>query len=182
MPAACRGSADLKTVGLTRRGPPTCRHRREWSEHAKEQSRRNHISSHLSLRAKVGRPRGSRPTFLPFNNQNSTIINRQFFLCHAAGDKSAGRGGPALPSVARSSSCAGGREEEELRPAWSRAHIPRRRQQSVPHSGVREALLAPMAAPALPDVARSSSCAGGRGRVPILAAVLNSGGRDDHPP
>jgi hypothetical protein len=35
--------------------------------------------------------------------------------------------------------------------------ISRRRQQSVPHSGVREALLAPMAAPALPDVARSSS-------------------------
>ncbi len=37
--------------------------------------------------------------------------------------------------------------------------IHRWRQQSVPHSGVREALLAPMAAPALPDVARSSSCA-----------------------
>ena len=36
--------------------------------------------------------------------------------------------------------------------------IHRRRQQSVPHPGVREALLAPMAAPALPDVARSSSC------------------------
>ncbi len=30
----------------------------------------------------------------------------------------------------------------------------------APHSGVREALLAPMAAPALPDAARSSSCAG----------------------
>ena len=30
MPAACRGSADLKKVGLTRRGPPTCRHRRGW--------------------------------------------------------------------------------------------------------------------------------------------------------
>ena len=36
--------------------------------------------------------------------------------------------------------------------------IHRWRQQSVPHSGVREALLAPMAAPALPDVVRSSSC------------------------
>ena len=36
--------------------------------------------------------------------------------------------------------------------------IPHWRQQSVPHSGVREALLAPMAAPALPDVVRSSSC------------------------
>jgi hypothetical protein len=33
--------------------------------------------------------------------------------------------------------------------------IRHRRQQSVPHSGVREALLAPAAAPALPDVARS---------------------------
>ena len=49
-------------------------------------------------------------------------------------------------------------EEKELRPTWSRAAIPLRRQQSVPHSGVREALLAPMAAPALPDVVRSSSC------------------------
>ena len=36
--------------------------------------------------------------------------------------------------------------------------IPRRRQQqSVPHPGLREALLAPTAAPALPDVVRSSS-------------------------
>ena len=33
--------------------------------------------------------------------------------------------------------------------------IHRWRQQSVPHSGVREALLAPTAAPALPDVGRS---------------------------
>ena len=32
-----------------------------------------------------------------------------------------------------------------------------RRQQSVPHSGLREALLAPMVAPALPDMVRSSS-------------------------
>ena len=31
------------------------------------------------------------------------------------------------------------------------------RQQSVPHSGVRKALLAPMAAPALPDAVRNSS-------------------------
>jgi len=29
------------------------------------------------------------------------------------------------------------------------------RQQSVPHSGVREALLAPVAVPALPDAVRS---------------------------
>ena len=35
--------------------------------------------------------------------------------------------------------------------------ISRRRQQSVQHSGVREALLAPMVAPALPDAGRSSS-------------------------
>ncbi len=64
---------------------------------------------------------------------------------------------PRVP-VARSSSCVGEDEEEELRPAWSRASIPRWRQQSVPHSGVREALLAPTAALALPDAARSSSC------------------------
>ena len=32
-------------------------------------------------------------------------------------------------------------------------------EQSVPHSGVREALLAPTADPALPDAVRSSSCA-----------------------
>jgi hypothetical protein len=46
-------------------------------------------------------------------------------------------------------------EEEELRTAWSKASIHHRRQQSVPHSGLREALLAPMVAPALPDVGRS---------------------------
>jgi hypothetical protein len=40
-------------------------------------------------------------------------------------------------------------------PRMEQSSIPRRRQQSVPHPGVREALLAPMAAPALPDVARS---------------------------
>jgi hypothetical protein len=34
--------------------------------------------------------------------------------------------------------------------------IRHRRQQSVPQSGVREALLAPTAAPALPDAARSA--------------------------
>ncbi|MBJ7256239.1 MAG: hypothetical protein JHC69_05500 [Akkermansiaceae bacterium] len=45
----------------------------------------------------------------------------EFLLCHAAGDKSAGRGGPALPGVARSSSCAGGREEEELHPPQAAA-------------------------------------------------------------
>ena len=41
---------------------------------------------------------------------------------------------PALPDAERSSS--GGREEEELRTAWSRASIPHWRQQSVPHSGL----------------------------------------------
>ena len=71
------------------------------------------------------------------------------FRSSPSGPKSAGRGGPALSDVG---------EEKELRPAWSRASIPRWRQQSVPHSGVRDALLAPMAAPALPDAARSSSC------------------------
>jgi hypothetical protein len=37
------------------------------------------------------------PYHLPFKNQNSTFINRQFFLCHAVGDKSADRAGSALP-------------------------------------------------------------------------------------
>jgi len=66
--------------------------------------------------------------------------------------------------LARSSSCVRKEEEEELRPTWSRAAIPLRRQQSVPHSGVREALLAPMVAPALPDAVRSSSSTTLRGQ------------------
>jgi len=60
---------------------------------------------------------------------------------------------PAPPDAVRSVFLL--REEEELRTAWCRASIRRWRQQSVPHSGVREALLAPMAAPALPDAVRS---------------------------
>jgi hypothetical protein len=95
----------FQTVGLTRRGPPTCRHRREWLRHAEENFRRSYILSHLTLRAKVGGARRPSPTSstdhrqpttdlfpLPFKNQNSTIINRQFFICHAVGDKSAGHG------------------------------------------------------------------------------------------
>ena len=42
--------------------------------------------------------RGGSALPLPFKNQNSTFINRQFFLCHAVGDKSADHGGSALPS------------------------------------------------------------------------------------
>lgn len=93
-----RGSADLKKVGLTRRGPPTCRHRRELLRNAEENFQRSHIPSHLTRRAKDGRPRRVSPTayHLPFKNQNSTNINRQFFLRHAVGDKSAGCGDPAL--------------------------------------------------------------------------------------
>jgi hypothetical protein len=136
---ASRGPADLKTVGLTRRGPPTCRHRREWlrlSESAK--GRVQPPGEPVNVRRTVG-TKGDVPTFLglhvlisfacalgesappfmgsadhggsalplPFKNQNSTNINRQFFLCHAAGDKSAGRGGPALPAVLNS----GGRDD-----------------------------------------------------------------------
>jgi hypothetical protein len=41
------------------------------------------------------------------------------------------------------------REEKELRAAWSRASIRQWRQQSVPHSGLREALPAPTVATAL---------------------------------
>jgi hypothetical protein len=51
-----RGPAAFKTVGLTRRGPPTYRQRREWSKHVKENCRSSPIPSHLSLRAKVGGP------------------------------------------------------------------------------------------------------------------------------
>jgi len=56
------GPVDLKTVGLIRRGPPTCRHRREWLRHEGENFRRSRIPSHLTLRAKVGRPRRVSPT------------------------------------------------------------------------------------------------------------------------
>jgi hypothetical protein len=49
--------------------------------------------------------------------------------------------------------------------------ISRRRQQSVPHSGVREALLAPMVAPALPDAARSSSSTTLRAKVGGLSRI-----------
>ena len=52
------------TVGLGRRAPPTYRQRREWSQRARENSRRNRISSHLGLRVKVGGPRRVSPTFL----------------------------------------------------------------------------------------------------------------------
>ncbi len=92
------GSADLKKVGLTRRGPPTCRHRRELLRNTEENFQRSHIPSHLTRRAKDGRPRRVSPTayHLPLKNQNSTIINRQFFLRHTVGDKSAGCGDPAL--------------------------------------------------------------------------------------
>jgi hypothetical protein len=61
---------------------------------------------------------------------------------------SAGCGAERLPTFTP-------RKKKELRTTWSRASIRHRRQQSVPHSGVREALLAPMAAPALPDEVRS---------------------------
>jgi hypothetical protein len=93
------GPADFKTVGLTRRGPPTCRQRRDWSRHAEENFQRNPIPSHLTLRAKVGRPRRVSPTL--FNRQPTS------FLYHAVGDKSAGRGGPALPPILNS----GGRDD-----------------------------------------------------------------------
>ena len=51
-------------VGLGRRAPPTYRQRREWSHRARENSRRNRISSHLGLRVKVGGPRRVSPTTL----------------------------------------------------------------------------------------------------------------------
>jgi hypothetical protein len=108
----CQGTADFKKVGLTRCGPPTCRQRRDWLRRAEENSRRSRIPSHLTLRAKVGRPRRVSPT-----------------------------------------GC-----RRRAPPRMEQSSIHHWRQQSVPHSGVREALLAPMAAPALPDAARSSSC------------------------
>ena len=60
---------------------------------------------------------------------------------------------PALPDAVRSLFRPA--EEQELRTPWSRASIRHWRQQSVPHSGRREALLAPTATPALPDAERS---------------------------
>lgn len=56
------GSADLKMVGLTLRGPPTYRQRREWLRDAEENFRRSLVPSHLGHRAKVGRPRRVSPT------------------------------------------------------------------------------------------------------------------------
>ena len=44
-------------------------------------------------------PDVARSSSASFKNQNSTFINRQFFLYHADGDKRAGRGGPSLPQV-----------------------------------------------------------------------------------
>jgi hypothetical protein len=136
------GSAAFKTVGLTRRAPPTCRHRREWlrlSESALSGTfhllsgrvpppgepvnvrrtvdtksnvptflgaTRSHLIRLRSRRERptfhgLGRPRRVSPTahHLSFKNQNSTNINRQVILCHADGDKSAGRGDPALPGA-----------------------------------------------------------------------------------
>ena len=57
-----RGPAAFKTVGLTRRGPPTCRHRRESFWLARENPQSSRIPSHLSFRAKVGLPRRDSPT------------------------------------------------------------------------------------------------------------------------
>jgi hypothetical protein len=46
----------------------------------------------------MGSPTATDPPYLyPFKNQNSTNINRQFFLSHADGDKWADRAGSALP-------------------------------------------------------------------------------------
>jgi len=81
---------------------------------------------------------------------------------------------PALPDAVRSSSVADPckrktkRKTKSSAPHGAELHPPRAaaeraavhgRQQSVPHSGVREALLAPVAVPALPDAVRSSSVA-----------------------
>ena len=73
---------------------------------------------------------------------------------------SAGCGAECLPAS---------RTEKRKSSAPHRAEHPSpRRQQSVPHSGVREALLAPTAAPALPDAVRSvfSHSPPRRGRAP----------------
>jgi hypothetical protein len=73
----------LSVVGLTRRGPPTCRQRRELLHLAKENPRISRIPSHLRLRAKVGGPRRVSPTHLPFKNQKSKfIIHHSSFIIH----------------------------------------------------------------------------------------------------
>jgi hypothetical protein len=70
-------SGRLSVVGLTRRGPPTCRQRREWLWRAEENSRRNRIPSHLTLRAKVGGARRVSPSIFPskIKIQHSSIDN-----------------------------------------------------------------------------------------------------------
>ena len=75
------------------------------------------------------------------------VLSRAWAI-HAAGDKWAGRGGPALPFEA-------GRVPPPGEPVKGERTVETRG--DAPHSGVREALLAPMVAPALPDVGRSSS-------------------------
>ena len=126
----------LLELRLGRRGPPTCRHRRELLGHGectkgrvqppgepvkvgRTVETKRDVPTFLGLRVLtsfacalgesalpfMGSPRTAgqphlfhrQPTTdnrpLPFKNQNSTIINRQFFLFHADGDSSAGRGG-----------------------------------------------------------------------------------------
>jgi hypothetical protein len=74
------------------------------------------------------------------------VLSRAWAI-HADGDKWAGRGGPALPFEA-------GRVPPPGEPVKGERTV--ETMGDAPHSGVREAPLAPMAAPALPDVARSS--------------------------
>ena len=76
-------------VGLTLRGPPTCRHRRDRGQKKK-------CRLLIFEVREVGRPRRRAQSMWAKNRSNESW-DIQAWTIQAAGDKSAGRGGPALP-------------------------------------------------------------------------------------
>jgi hypothetical protein len=86
----------LLEVGLTRRGPPTCRHRREWLRHGECAKGRVQPPGEPVKGGRTVETKGDAPTFLGLRVLTS-------FAC-ALGESalpfmgSAGRGGSALPS------------------------------------------------------------------------------------
>ncbi len=88
-------------------------------------------------------------------------IEESFHPPTAAAERAALRSAQSFARAHGSSGSAGcgaerlQQEEKELRTAWRRASIPQRRQQSMPHYGVRVALLGSSAAPAVPYSVRS---------------------------
>ena len=76
-------------VGLTLRGPPTCRHRRDRGQKKK-------CRLLIFEVREVGRPRRRAQSMWAKNRSNESW-DIQAWTIQAAGDKSAGQGGPALP-------------------------------------------------------------------------------------